>query len=93
MSLTPAHDERVMRDKKESVELCGKNRGPHDYIPIEWLTTSNSNIKRVTRLMCRTCFKHISVSNILENSIEVLVINKMINTYELIHHARLHLEK
>lgn len=68
-SLTPAHDERVMRDRKEAVELCGKNRGPHDYIPIEWL--KNEFTERVTRLLCRICFKHISVYNILENSIEV----------------------
>ena len=69
MSLTPAHDERLMRTKKESVELCGKNRGPHDYIPIEWV---KSNVaERVTRLLCRTCFKHVSVSNLLEHSVEV----------------------
>lgn len=69
MSLTPAHDERLMRTKKESVELCGKNRGTHDYIPIEWSKTET--IERVTRLMCRICFNHISMSNILENSREV----------------------
>lgn len=69
MSLTPVHDERLVREKKEAVELCGKNRGPHDYIPIEWLKTATS--ERVTRLLCRICFKHISVFNILENSSEV----------------------
>lgn len=65
----PALSEREFRDKKEAVELCGKNRGPHDYMPIEWLSTNTS--KRVTRLMCRICFSHISMVNILENSREV----------------------
>jgi hypothetical protein len=65
----PAYDERAFREKKEAVELCGKNRGPHDYIPIEWLKTATS--ERVTRMMCRICFNHITMMNILENSREV----------------------
>lgn len=69
MSLTPAHDERLMREKKESVELCGKNRGPHNYMPIEMI--KNNEIERVTRLMCTICFKHVSVSNLLQHSSEV----------------------
>lgn len=69
VSKNPAHDERAFRDRKEAVELCGKNRGPHDYIPIEWLMTSTS--KRVTRFMCRVCFNHIATSNLLENAKEV----------------------
>lgn len=69
MDKHPAFNEREMREKKEAVELCGKNRGPHDYIPIEWLSTATS--KRVTRMMCRICFNHISMVNILENSREV----------------------
>ena len=69
MSLTPAYDAAKIREKKESVELCGKNRGSHDYIPIEWLKTNTS--ERVTRLMCRICFCHVSIFNILENSTEV----------------------
>lgn len=69
MSLTPADDARTARERKEAVELCGKNRGPHDYIPIEWLMTATS--KRITRIMCRICFCHVSLSNILEKAIEV----------------------
>jgi hypothetical protein len=65
MSLTPARDERLARERKEAVELCGKNRGPHDYIPIEWLKTETS--ERVTRLLCRNCFNHVSVRSLLEN--------------------------
>ena len=69
MSLTPAYDAAKVRERKESVELCGKNRGPHDYIPIEWNMTATS--KRVTRMMCRTCFNHVAIMNLLENAQEV----------------------
>ena len=75
MNLNRAHDERVEREKKEAVELCGKNRGPHDYIPIAW-TKSNYDGgefigKRVTRLLCRTCFRNVSISYLLENYPEI----------------------
>jgi hypothetical protein len=69
MSLTPARDEAELRKIKEAVELCGKNRGPHDYIPIEWL--NNGEFKRLTRLMCRICFKNVAVSTLLSNYPEV----------------------
>jgi hypothetical protein len=69
MSLTPADDARTARERKEAVELCGKNRGPHDYIPIEWLMTATS--KRITRMMCRICFNHVTIMNLLENAQEV----------------------
>jgi hypothetical protein len=64
MTLTPALDEVEARRKKEEIELCGKNRGPHDYMPIEWAT--KDNYKRVTRLMCRVCFQNVGM-NILIN--------------------------
>jgi hypothetical protein len=60
MTLTPAQDAKTERERREKVELCGKNRGPHDYIPIQWVT--DNNIKRVTRLLCRTCFCTVSMS-------------------------------
>lgn len=69
MSLTPALDENAKRKRKEAVELCGKNRGPHDYIPIQWTTIEST--KRVTRLMCRVCFAHVSISTLLQQSDEV----------------------
>ena len=68
-NLNRARDERSEREKKEAVELCGKNRGPHDYIPIEWRITDSSH--RVTKLLCRICFCHISVQNLIENCAEV----------------------
>ncbi len=69
MSLTPAQDEVEARRKREEIELCGKNRGPHDYIPIEWFISSN--YKRATRLLCRTCFCNVAMNVIIENYPEI----------------------
>jgi len=69
MSLNRAHDERMEREKKEAIELCGKNRGPHDYIPIQWVKIEMT--ERVTRLLCRTCFRNISISTLLERYPEI----------------------
>lgn len=65
MSLTPAYDEAEARKRKQAVELCGKNMGSHDYIPIEWLTIENT--RRVTRLLCRVCFCNAEVIDLLKN--------------------------
>jgi hypothetical protein len=69
MSLTPAQDEIEVQRKKEKVEKCGKNMGPHNYIPIEWTTTEST--KRVTRLICLTCFENISMSFLLSRYPEI----------------------
>lgn len=69
MSLTPAYDAQKSRERKEAVELCGKNRGPHDYMAIAWVRDATN--ERVTRLMCRICFCHVAITNLLENSQEV----------------------
>lgn len=65
MNLHPARDEAEARKKREAIELCGKNRGPHDYIPIEWNTSGT--MKRVTRFLCRICFCNVNVSTLIEN--------------------------
>lgn len=69
MSLTPAQDEIEARKKREALELCGKNRGPHDYMPIEFLKAGN--YERVTRMLCRVCFSHITTKDILDNYPEI----------------------
>lgn len=79
MSLHPARDEAEARRQRESIELCGKNRGPHDYIPIEWSESSILNgkviegikMKRVTRFLCRVCFCNIDTSTFLKNYADV----------------------
>lgn len=63
MSLTPAHDEIEARKIRDAVEKCGKNMGPHDYVPIEWY--SRGEVKRVTRMLCRVCFAHVNMSTLI----------------------------
>lgn len=65
MSLTPALDEAKAKKIREAIELCGKNRGPHDYIPIQWSTSYN--FKEVTVLLCRVCFSRINIKTLLKN--------------------------
>ena len=67
MSLHPARDEAEARKKRETIELCGKNRGPHDYVPIEWLYAKGevNDYKRVTRFLCRVCFCNVNTSTLL----------------------------
>lgn len=69
MSLTPAQDQMEAQKIKDSIELCGKNRGPHDYIPIEW--NKSETAERITRLMCRVCFNHIAMPVLLKNYPEI----------------------
>lgn len=69
MSLTPAHDELKAREIREAIELCGKNRGPHDYIAIEWFYPEKEGIKykRVSRFMCRICFCSVNTVTLLKS--------------------------
>lgn len=71
MSLHPARDEIEARRRREEIELCGKNRGPHDYVPIEWTTSveaeSNKSVKRVTRLLCRVCFCNVNMGTLIQH--------------------------
>lgn len=71
MSLTPAQDEVDARRKKDAIELCGKNRGPHDYIPIEWFSSNGFN--RVTRMMCIVCFNNVAMDVLIENYPEIKI--------------------
>lgn len=71
MSYNAASEEIEARRKREALELCGKNRGPHDYIAIEWTHTKTS--QRVSRIMCRTCFRHIPMSEVLERYEEIKI--------------------
>ena len=71
MSLTPARDEAEARKKKDAIEKCGKNRGPHDYIPIQWHRTET--VERVTLFMCRVCFNQIQTHVLIENYPEIKI--------------------
>ncbi len=63
VSLHPAQDEIEARRIRETIELCGKNRGPHDYIPIEWATVKD--VRRITRFLCRVCFCNVDTSTLI----------------------------
>jgi len=67
MSLHPARDEAEARRKRELIELCGKNRGPHDYIPIEYFYVEKDSIKykRVSRFLCRVCFCNVNTTTLV----------------------------
>lgn len=68
MSLTPALDQAEARKKRETIELCGKNRGSHDYIAIEWFYLKDEKgieYKRVSRLLCRVCFCNVNTSTLI----------------------------
>jgi hypothetical protein len=71
MSLTPAYDQIALQRKKDAVELCGKNRGPHDYFPIEWKYDKDAGYKRVTRMLCRVCFCNVSIQTLMLNYPEI----------------------
>lgn len=45
----------------DKIKVCGTNRGPHDYIPIEWYTI-NKEREKVAMLMCRICFIRIDMN-------------------------------
>ena len=69
MSLHPARDEAEARKKREEIELCGKNRGPHDYVPIEWFYIKDEKgieYKRVSRFLCRVCFKNVNSGTLVK---------------------------
>jgi len=69
MSLHPARDEAEAKKKRETIELCGKNRGPHDYIPIEWSHKKDEDgkeYKRVSRFLCRVCFNNVNTITLLK---------------------------
>lgn len=68
-NLNPALEEIEARKIREAIELCGKNRGPHDYIPIEWFYIEKDGMKhkRVSRFLCRVCFCNINTSTLIHN--------------------------
>ncbi len=68
-TLHPARDEMQARKVREAIELCGKNRGPHDYIPIEWMYSQKEGepeFKRITRFLCRVCFNTVNTATLLQ---------------------------
>jgi len=55
----------------DRIKTCGANRGPHDYIPIEW--RSGEGVEFVTTLLCRVCLNRVSIKTLYENFYEAKV--------------------
>lgn len=53
----------------DRVSLCGKNRGPHDYIPIKKVI--EQKVESVTMFMCRVCFNRVSMDLLVEHFDEI----------------------
>jgi uncharacterized protein YlaI len=49
----------------DKIKVCGANRGPHDYIPIEF--AKNETMEMVRMLMCRVCFNRVSIKTLYEH--------------------------
>lgn len=81
-SLTPAYDQIEWQKKLDAINKCGKNFGPHDYIPIEWMEYpdldncvgfKDAKIKLVSKLMCRVCFVHVKIVTLMKMYGEVKI--------------------
>jgi hypothetical protein len=55
----------------DAISVCGKNRGPHDYIPVAF--AKDTNAEYVTMFICRTCFVRVSTQTLYEHFPEVKV--------------------
>jgi hypothetical protein len=72
-SYTPAADQKELQRKLDAINKCGKNMGPHDYIPIEWRYSEikDDKAKWVTKLMCRVCFVYVDAATLMKMHGEV----------------------
>lgn len=61
----PAYNQKELDRKLDLVTTCGKNRGPHYYIPIQWETVNN--VEYVSMFMCRVCFTRVSLETLVQN--------------------------
>jgi hypothetical protein len=69
-SYTPAADQKELQRKLDAINKCGKNMGPHDYIPIEWQNVEDG-LRQVTKLMCRVCFVYVKCDTLMKMHGEV----------------------
>ena len=63
---------QIEYDKRiDKIKTCGANRGPHDYIPIEY--AKNETQEMVKMLMCRICFNQVKMATLFEHFPELTV--------------------
>jgi hypothetical protein len=53
-----------------AIEKCGKNQGPHQYIPVRWHHDVETNIEEVTHFMCMVCFTRVGIATLLKHGFE-----------------------
>lgn len=53
-----AHEKRI-----DALTKCGKNMGPHDYIPMAW--NKKEEYEWVDKLICRVCLCQVNTSTLI----------------------------
>lgn len=61
---SPALNQKEYQRKVDAIEKCGKNMGPHYYIPIIW--KKKDEVEYVAQLMCRVCFTRVSMDTLIK---------------------------
>jgi hypothetical protein len=57
----------------DMIRLCGINRGPHDYVPLAWVSDKEKSTKYVDLFICKTCFTRVSSKTLFEHFPEAKV--------------------
>lgn len=71
MNSSPALTQKQYEMRLQAVMLCGKNMGPHDYMPISWVRDEKT--EHVTHLMCRVCFVRLNMKTLYNEFPEVSI--------------------
>lgn len=72
MAIPPGWTQKDYDKRINDIKLCGRNMGPHDYIPVRWMIESEDSsesklqTKEVTHFMCRICFAKVNMKTILK---------------------------
>jgi hypothetical protein len=77
---TETRSQKELEKYKDSIKVCGTNRGPHHYIPIAWNELKEGKLgnedasryeeiskKNVTILLCSNCMKRVTIKEVIEN--------------------------
>jgi hypothetical protein len=68
---SPALTQREYDDKVKAITLCGRNMGPHDYIPMSWIKSASS--EHVSMLLCRVCFVRVNTETLMKIAVEAKI--------------------
>ena len=55
----------------DKIMLCGRNRGPHDYVPTNWI--KNKDTESISYFMCKVCFNRVSMQTLVEHFPEIKI--------------------